>query len=81
MYYFSCNLEHVLHDEINMHDDMKRTAAIEFSESYYGKESEFIDFINNKKISVQGNYKETWDFIKEYNHSLMRYSNFHLFFE
>lgn len=81
MYYFSCNLEHVLHDEINMDDEMKMEVAEEFSDSFYGRENEFIDFIRNEEFAVKGDLRETWDFIKKENHSLKRYCNFHLFFE
>ncbi|WFD10871.1 hypothetical protein [Tepidibacter hydrothermalis] len=81
MYYFSCNLEHVLHDEINMDDSMKMQVAEEFADSFYGKEEEFIEFIKNNEFVVAGDFRETWDFIKRDNNSLKRYCNFHLFFE
>ncbi len=81
MYYFSCNLEHILHNKINMDDRMKMEVAEEFSDSFYGKENEFIDFISDKEFAVAGDLKETWDFIKQGNHSLKRYCNFHLFFK
>ncbi|WDV44431.1 hypothetical protein PV797_12930 [Clostridiaceae bacterium M8S5] len=80
MYYFSCNLEHVLHNEINLNDDLKFEYAEKFAEKYYEKESEFIDFINDEKFAVKGNFRETWDFIKNGNNSLRRYTNFHLYF-
>ena len=34
MYYFSCNLEHVLHNEINLADELKMVYAERFSDSY-----------------------------------------------
>lgn len=81
MYYFSCNLEHVLHNEMNMDDDKKTEVAEAFADSFYGKEDEFIEFIRNNEFAAVGNFRETWDFIKDKNHSLKRYCNFHLFFE
>jgi hypothetical protein len=81
MYYFSCNLEHILHNECNMEDDKKVEAAEEFSDAFYGKEQQFISFINNKEFAVDGDFKETWEFIKVQNHSVNRYCNFHLFFQ
>lgn len=81
MYYFSCNLEHVLHNEINLADELKMEYAERFSDSYYKKEAKFIDFIRDEQFAVKGDYKETWEFIKINGNSLKRYSNFHLFFE
>lgn len=80
MYYFSCNLEHVLHGEANMDDYMKHDAAEVFSDAFYGLEDEFINFIRNEELAVPGDFEETWEFIKVGNNSLKRYSNFHLFF-
>ena len=81
MYYFSCNLEHVLHNEVNLSDELKMEYAERFSDSYYKIESAFIDFIRDEQFAVIGDYKETWEFIKLNGNSLKRYSNFHLFFE
>lgn len=80
MYYFSCNLEHVLHNEIQLADELKMTYAEKFSDDYYRNEQAFVDFIRDQSFAVQGDYKATWAFIKLNNHSLNRYSNFHLFF-
>jgi hypothetical protein len=81
MYYFSCNLEHVLHNEINLADDLKIEYAEKFADSYYKVESKFIDFIQEEELAVKGDYKKTWEFIKLNGNSLKRYSNFHIFFE
>ncbi|MDO9534052.1 MAG: hypothetical protein Q7J85_01685 [Bacillota bacterium] len=81
MYYLSCNLEHVLHNEINLADELKMAYAERFSDSYYKTEATFVDFIRDEKFAVKGDYKETWEFIKLGGNSLKRYSNFHLFFE
>jgi hypothetical protein len=81
MYYFSCNLEHVLHNDINLADDLKMEYAERFSDDYYKDEATFVDFIRDEQFAVKGDYKETWEFIKLGVNSLKRYSNFHLFFE
>jgi len=81
MYYFSCNLEHVLHNEVNLADELKMEYAERFSDSYYKTESTFVNFIRDEQFAVTGDYKETWEFIKQGGNSLKRYSNFHLFFE
>jgi hypothetical protein len=81
MYYFSCNLEHILHNECNIDDVKKNDVADEFADAFYGKEEEFIEFIMNEEFAVPGDYKETWEFIKRNNNSLKRHCNFHLFFQ
>ncbi len=81
MYYFSCNLEHVLHNKINISNELKIKFAEDFTDSFYKNENAFIDFINDKDFAVAGDFKETWEFIKMNGNSLKRYSNFHLFFE
>jgi len=81
MYYFSCNLEHVLHDEINVPDEEKTEYAQDFSDQYEGIESEFVDFIRDGQFAVKGEYRETWEFIRRNGNSLKRFCNFHLFFQ
>jgi len=81
MFYFSCKLEYVLHNEINMADKLKMEYAERFSDSYYTNEATFVDFIRDEQFAVKGDYRETWGFIKRNGNSLKRYSNFHLFFE
>ena len=81
VYYFSCNLEHVLHNEQNLPQEEKGEFADVFSEKFYGKPQEFIDFICDKEFAVEGSYVETWNFIKQDTHSLKRYTNFQLFFD
>lgn len=82
LYYMSCNLEHVLYDKLEIvSDDEKRSLSNEFADKFYGREREFIEFINNPIFKVEGDYKGTWDFIKQGLNYVNRYSNFHLFFE
>lgn len=80
-YYLSCNLEHVLHNDANIDDNLKVEKAEEFSERYYEKKFEFLDFIRTNSFAVEGSYKESWEFIKQGSNSLNRYSNLHLVFE
>ncbi|MGB7604481.1 MAG: hypothetical protein WBL93_03295 [Lutisporaceae bacterium] len=81
MYYFSCNLEHVLHNECNMDDVKKVEVAEKFADAFYGKEKDFVEFIRSDEFAVLGDFKETWEFIKKDNNSLKRNCNFHLFFQ
>ncbi len=78
--YFSCNLEHVLHNELNVNNCDKMDYADRFVNYFYGREVEFIDFISDNKFAVKGTLGETWEFIKVDENSLKRFSNFHLFF-
>lgn len=81
VYYFSCNLEHVLHNIQNAKKEQKEFLADEFSDKYYDEPNKFIDFINNEDIVLSSDYNESWKLIKEENNSLKRYSNFNLFFD
>lgn len=79
MYYFSCNLDHVLHNEQNLEDNLKYKYSDDFVGKYYEKEGEFVKFISNSDFSVRGDYIETWNFIKKDENSLKRYCNFNVF--
>lgn len=80
LYYMSCNLDHVLHNERNLNGHREKyEKAIQFSDRFRGKEQEFISFMNQEQIAVPGKYKETWEFIRRDLNSLSRKSNFHLY--
>lgn len=82
IYFNSCNLEHVLYNELkDFSDEEKEIMSDDFAEKYEGKVSEFIDFISDRTFAVEGDYKKTWDFIEKNNNSLNRYSNMHLIFK
>ena len=53
----------------------------EFAEKYEGKVYEFIDFISDKSVAVDGTYRETWKYIEKDKNSLQRHSNMHLIFK
>lgn len=81
IYYNSCNLEHVLYNELrDISDEEKQVMSDDFAEKYEGRSNEFKDFISNTKIASPGKYKDTWRFIKEDVNSLNRHSNMHLIF-
>lgn len=81
MFYMSCNLEHVLHNIQNAVDNEKVNLAERLEDEYIDNPEEFVKFMSNSSFTVQGGYKETWEFIKKDLNSLNRYSNFHLFFK
>lgn len=81
IYFNSCNLEHVLYNELkDFTDEEKQFLSDDFAEQYEGNVDEFIEFISNTDIAVTGTYQKTWDFIQKNRNSLNRYSNMHLIF-
>lgn len=80
VYFFSCNIDHVMHDQRNLFQKDKNTYAAQFEKSFSNSPHRFLDFLNSSDFAVPGNYSETWDFIKVDSNSLKRYTNFHLFF-
>lgn len=82
IYFNSCNLEHVLYDELrDFTDEEKQILSDDFADKYDGKVNEFIDFISDTQIAVLGTYQQTWDYIEKDKNSLNRHSNMHLIFE
>lgn len=76
MYYFSLNLDHVLHGKTNISDWEKIRCAEEF-DIRYGEDSDgFTLFMKESSFSVCDDYRKSWAFIKQDLHSLERYSNF-----
>lgn len=82
LYFNSCNLEHVLYNELrDFSDDEKEEMADDFADKYEGKVQDFIDFISNPAVAVLGTYKQTWKYIQQDKNSLQRHSNMHLIFD
>ena len=80
VYFFSCNLDHVLHNERNLLWQDKIKYANLFEKEYADQSIRFVEFLHNHKHAVDGSYVQSWDFIKLNAHSLQRYTNFHLYF-
>lgn len=80
MYFFSCNLDHIMHGQRNLLENDKYVYAAQFDKIYGDSPQRFLDFLNTPHFAVQGNYDETWTFIKTNSNSLKRYTNFQLFF-
>lgn len=75
-YYFSCNLDHVLHGSNNLSEAEKIARSRAFDLQYADAPNAFIRFIKDESFAVQGTYSETWAFIKQGVRSLERHSNF-----
>lgn len=78
VFYFSCNLEHVLHNEVEIEDKMKIKYAEDFQDKYIDDLDGFVDLICNSTFTVDKDYKESWDFIKQDNNSIKRFTNFNI---
>lgn len=79
LYYFSCNLDHVLHDKNNLSDAEKIQLSNSFGLQYAEDPNAFIQFMKTGSFAVPGTYPQTWSFIKQTGlHSLERHSNLHL---
>jgi len=77
VYFFSSNLEHILHDKINLKQEEKLKLANEFEEQYDYDPCAFVDFLRQFDI---GDYQQSWDLMKEGVNSLNRNTNFYIYF-
>ena len=82
IYYFSRNLEHVLHDAAgDLSDDEKEELAFKAAMRYRERPEDLLRFLREGDLFVPGTYGETWRFIMEDGNSLRRYCNLSVFFE
>ena len=79
VYFFSCNMEHVLYNQQNPNDKTKYTFAKETEMKFANDPKLFLDYMNSPEIAKSGDYMETWKIVKSDVESLHRQSNFHLF--
>lgn len=79
IFYMSCNLDHVLFNEMNLLDKDKVKKAFEFRKTYQNNKAGFIDFFNLPNCKTNGSYDETWDFITKDRNSLKRCNNLCIF--
>lgn len=81
VYFFSCNLDHIIHNERNLDDNLKYDYSSQFAIQYKDDIKGFIEFFSNQSFSLHGEYSETWKFVKQDENSLKRFTNFNLLFE
>lgn len=79
MFYMSCNLDHVLYDEINLKAEEKRPKAFEFRRIFNDNKNGFVAFFNSSECKANGDYRTTWNFIQQGKNSLKRYNNWWIF--
>ena len=80
VYFFSSNLDHILHNNSNLPEEKKDPLATNFAKRFINNPKGFVDFFSKSSFSLKGNYAETWNFIKIDSNSLKRYTNFNLLF-
>ena len=83
IYYFSRNMEHVLHDRAeDLTDDEKENLAFDIADQYTDQPEKFLEYLYDDGFHVCGTYKRYMgNFIMDGNHSLNRYCNVAVFFE
>ncbi|MCO7126969.1 hypothetical protein NIE88_14450 [Sporolactobacillus shoreicorticis] len=81
IFYFSCNLDHVMHNNRNMAIEEKINQSRAFERACHDQPEHFYHFFHDQSFAVRGSIDDTWDFIERGTHSLQRYSNFHLIFD
>jgi len=75
VYYMSCNLDHVLYDKLNLSDGEKEKYAHTFAKKYGNDIAAFEEFMAKSDFAVDGDYIQSWEFIRKEKHSLERHSN------
>lgn len=76
VFFLSSNIEHVLHNEMNVEDARKTELAKAFEKKYEDRAKDFISFICDSSFACKKEYNQSWDFIKKNNNSIKRYTNF-----
>lgn len=79
MFYMSCNLDHVLYNEMNLDNTLKVEKAFEFRRVFNDDKNGFVAFFNSSKCKANGDYRTTWNFIQQGKNSLKRYNNWWIF--
>jgi len=79
IYYFSCNLDHVICNEANLTQIRKREEAGRFDKKYSNDALGFIDFFREEGLASESSFLESWQTIKIETSSLKRHSNLNIF--
>jgi hypothetical protein len=79
IYYFSCNLDHVICNDANLSQARKREEAGRFEENYSDDSFGFINFFHEEGLARESSYPESWQIFRAGENSLKRLSNFNIF--
>ena len=81
-YYFSRNIEHVLHDRSDsLSSREKRIFSEKFETLYADHPLGFLELLRSPEVAVRGSYRKTWEYIFRNTNSLKRGCNLALFFD
>ena len=82
LYYFSCNLDHFIHNNANLDPRLKCSLADAYARMYYGRPEAYMEEMISDQGSLKGmNYPESWEFAREGLNSLHRHTNINVLFE
>lgn len=79
VYFFSCNMDHVLHNQANLSKHEKDKLAQKFEDAFIDKPQEFAEFFDDEQLFSGKSYIESWNFIRTSTNSLKRKTNFYLY--
>jgi hypothetical protein len=80
VYYASCNMDHVLFDNLNPSSDVKTGCAYRFIERCASDPLALNESIFKQGIMAEGTYADSWVYIQQDCNSLHRHTNINLFF-
>ena len=82
VYYFSCNMDHVIHDKLNLTAQEKVRLADDFLVASSGTCETLKETLCSDSVACSNmTYQESWDFIMEGKESLKRHTNLNLLIE
>ena len=81
VFYFSSNMDHVLHGKANMEQKEKDNYADAFDDRFADDPSGFLKLMCESAFTVNGTYQESWEYIKVGNNSVCQHSNFSVYLD
>lgn len=77
VYFMSCNLDHVLYDEMNLPKDgtEKNRKARIIRKKFTGNPQGYLDYLKEVSFLSSYSYRESWIYIQKGLHSLNRHTN------
>lgn len=81
VFYFSSNMDHVLHGKANMDQNEKNDYADAFDDRFADDPDGFLELMCESAFAVNGTYEESWEYIKAGNNSVCQHSNFSVYLE
>jgi len=79
VYFFSCNLDHVICGDANLSQAAKSDEAEKFNSIFHANPAGFVSFFHSNDVAACDTYCDSWDYIKKNANSLKRCSNFNVF--